>query len=468
MAATFTLSTIELIVLLIGAIILGMTILFFLNSRKNLRIPNDPNKPDLARNEWKLKYFNDIEIKDREITALTNRVNVAEENADSFAIELEDLKRSYKVLKAAPSASSGDEEIYKEEIHSLREEIKELQDQQASMHDLNQQKHTEKDQFIASLQEKNDDLQDRLAVAEQTRQVAEHNDQALTHSLQIQNDELRAQLINMSREASSQNQSAQQLIAELQNRIQELEQQVANVPVPEAGQHEPLHHDDYLSRLLEAKASLQQHNQKIADLLGNIDVIREKEELQQEMARTNEELSHQLEDARRRLENNEAEIHASRQKESLTKEMSSMLDHAYSDFNMLQDKIGKLEAQLTSSRLQTLDYEDLREAHHKVSADVERYRQKSQSLTAENLGLQQELSMAEDKLKEANLQRQQLQKKVSYLEEINIDLHAVSDANRKLEGQLKRIGELESMLNVVSEERDQLIQKQQSPHPPYV
>ncbi|PZR28059.1 MAG: hypothetical protein DI535_07820 [Citrobacter freundii] len=466
MAATFTLSLVELIVLLVGAIILGMTILFFINSRKNLRIPKDPSKPDLARNEWKLKYFNDIEIKDREITALTNRVNIAEENADSFAIELDDLKKSYKALKAT-SSSSGDEEIYKEEINSLREEIKELQDQHASVHEVNQQRHAEKDELIASLQEKNDDLQDRLAVAVQASQ-AEQADQSAINLLQAQNDQLRAQLTEMSRETHSQAESAQQLIAELRNRIQELEQQPVAAPVShEDHEEETARHDDYLSRLLEAKASLQQHNEKIAELLGNIEVIREKEELQQEMARTNEELSHQLEDARRQLENKDSEIHAARQKESLTKEMSSMLDHAYSDFNILQEKIRKLEAQLTSSRLQTLEFEDLKEAHQKVSADVERYRQKSQTLTAENLGLQQELSMVEDKLREANLQRQQLQKKVAYLEEINSDLHSVADANKKLEGQLKRIGELESMLNVVSEERDQLMQKQQSHHPPY-
>ena len=39
-------------------------------------------------------------------------------------------------------------------------------------------------------------------------------------------------------------------------------------------------------------------------------------------------------------------------------------------------------------------------------------------------------------------------------------MQAVADANKKLEGQLKRIGELESMLNVVAEERDELARKQ--------
>lgn len=471
MADSFTLTLVELIVLLAGAIILGLTIHFFITSRKNLRIPKDSNKAEFARNEWKLKYFNDIEIKDREISSLTNRVNTAEENADSFASELEELRKSYKALKAsAASGSNSEEEIYREEIKSLKEEIAELQDQHASMRELDQQRHREKDELIASLQERTDELQDRLAVATQSAGQQQHEDHsAALHELRMQNDQLRGQLMSMSQEASSQNESAQQLIEELRGQLKQLQEELAaantsnqhNHPVAE----EQVQHDDYLSRLLEAKQSLQQHNQKISELLGNIDVIREKEELQQEMARTNEALAHQLDQARRQLEDKESEIHNIRQKESLTKEMSSMLDHAYSDFNILQDKIRKLEAQLTSSRLQSLEFDDLKEAHLKLSADVERYRHKSQNLTAENLQLQQELSMVEDKLKEANLQRSQLQKKVAYLEEINTDLQSVSNANRNLEGQLKRIGELESMLNVVSEERDQLMQKQQSHHP---
>jgi hypothetical protein len=43
---------------------------------------------------------------------------------------------------------------------------------------------------------------------------------------------------------------------------------------------------------------------------------------------------------------------------------------------------------------------------------------------------------------------------------MNNDMQTVAEANKKLEGQLKRIGELESMLNMVSEERDELARKQ--------
>ena len=66
----------------------------------------------------------------------------------------------------------------------------------------------------------------------------------------------------------------------------------------------------------------------------------------------------------------------------------------------------------------------------------------------------------EEELREAKFQQEQLEKKVTYLEELNIDLQAVSDANKKLEGQIKRIGELESMLNMLAEERDQLMRRQ--------
>jgi hypothetical protein len=36
---------------------------------------------------------------------------------------------------------------------------------------------------------------------------------------------------------------------------------------------------------------------------------------------------------------------------------------------------------------------------------------------------------------------------------LNADLQLVADANKKLEGQLKQIGKLESMLNIIGKER---------------
>jgi len=94
-----------------------------------------------------------------------------------------------------------------------------------------------------------------------------------------------------------------------------------------------------------------------------------------------------------------------------------------------------------------------------VMHEYEDYKAKWQAMTSENQQLTLRLSEVEDKFREANFQRQQLQKRVSYLEELNNDLQVLADANKKLEHQLRRIGELESMLNVVSEE-NQFLKRQ--------
>ena len=136
-----------------------------------------------------------------------------------------------------------------------------------------------------------------------------------------------------------------------------------------------------------------------------------------------------------------------------------MLDSTYNEFNVLQSKIQKLESQVNSSKMINMEYEELKEGHYKLSRDYEDQKIKYHAAATENQQLQIQLAETEDNLKEANFQRQQLQKRIAYLEELNNDLLVVSDANKKLEGQIKRIGELESMLNVVSEERDELVRR---------
>ena len=216
---------------------------------------------------------------------------------------------------------------------------------------------------------------------------------------------------------------------------------------------------NYIDQLRIAQASLLDHNEKINQLLENIDLARENEERQKLMEEENDGLMNQVKDLKYILSEKEIEIHNIRQKENLTKEMTSMLDSAYSEFNTMQSKMQKLESQLSSSKMISLEYEDLREAHLNVLHEYEDYKIKLQAMTTENQQLTLRLNEVEDKFRDANFQRQQLQKRVAYLEELNNDLQVLADANKKLEHQLRRIGELESMLNVVSEE-NQLLKRQ--------
>jgi len=136
--------------------------------------------------------------------------------------------------------------------------------------------------------------------------------------------------------------------------------------------------------------------------------------------------------------------------------VSSIIDSTYTDFNLLKDKIQKLEEQLSNSRMIGLDFEDLKEEQYKLSTDLEDVRRKWNAAVAESQELKSILAETEDKLREANFQRQQLQKRVAYLEDLNSDMQTIAEVNKKLEGQIKRIGELESMLNLASEGRDDL------------
>lgn len=333
--ASLSLSIVEIIVLMLGAIILGITIHFFVVSRRSMKSsPMEAEKISKTLEEWKLRYFNDTEIRDKELTQLRKRLEETEENNNINVIEAEETKKLNKKLQA--------------ELDSLRK------------------------------------------------------------------------------------------------------------TAPTAEKEKP----DYIEQLRKAQSSLMEHNEKINQLLGQIDIVKETEEKQQEILKVNEELSSQVDELKFLLSQKEKEISNTRQKEHLTNEMTSMIDSAYNEFNVLQDKIQKLESQVNTSKRLNLEYEDLKETHYRISQDFEEQKRKYSAAVTENKQLLEELTETEDKLKEANFQRQQLQKRVAYLEELNNDMQAVADANKKLEHQLKRVGELESMLNMVAEERDELARKQ--------
>ena len=332
---TLTLSVVEFAVLCFFAVILGVVIHFFITSRRSLKeSPIETEKIKKNAEDWKLKYFNEVEVKDKELSEVRSRVFEAEESNRINQIEMDELRRQLKRTQS------------------------------------------------------------------------------------------------------------------------ELETAHRNEPT----ETKP----NYIEQLRVAQTSLLEHNEKINRLLEDIEAVRENEEKQKLVEQQNEQLIGQVKELKSLLGQKESEIHNIRQKENLTKEMTSMLDSAYSEFNTLQSKIQKLESQVSVGRLVNLEYEDLKEAHHKIAREHEEQKAKLQALLVENQQMTLQLNEAEDKFREANFQRQQLQKRVSYLEELNTDLQMVADANKKLEHQLRRIGELESMLNVVAEE-NQILKRQANP-----
>ena len=245
--------------------------------------------------------------------------------------------------------------------------------------------------------------------------------------------------------------------------IEELQKQLHKRPEPADKPAHTGYKPNYLEELRMTQESLLEHNEKINQLLENIEVIKEIEERQKLMEEEKEILAEQVKELKYLLSQKETEIHTIKEKENITREMTSLLDNAYSEFNTLQSKMQKLETQVSSGRMINLEFEDMKEAYYKTTHDYDEQKLKLQAITVENQQMSLQLNDAEDKLREVSFLRQQLQKRVSYLEELNNDLQIVADANKKLEHQLRRMGELESMLNVVSEERDHLLKRQDNP-----
>jgi uncharacterized protein Smg (DUF494 family) len=98
-------------------------------------------------------------------------------------------------------------------------------------------------------------------------------------------------------------------------------------------------------------------------------------------------------------------------------------------------------------------------SYEQVHKELLRKQEKLEDIMDENQRMRQQKDELEDKLSEANLQRQQLQKKVVFLTDLNNDMQSISDTNKKLQTEMRRIGELESMLNMMAEERDFLLRK---------
>src|SRR5687767_13948770 len=99
--ANLSLSLVEIAVLMVGAITLGFTIHFFISSRRSFQVPTNPNdKIVKSLEEWKLRYYKDIELKDREVAELRKKTTASEDNNEINIIEAEELRRLNKKLAA--------------------------------------------------------------------------------------------------------------------------------------------------------------------------------------------------------------------------------------------------------------------------------------------------------------------------------------------------------------------------------
>lgn len=165
------------------------------------------------------------------------------------------------------------------------------------------------------------------------------------------------------------------------------------------------------------------------------------------------------EELRHQLQRKEAEIKELRQQVELNHKLQNHFEEVQSGYEELQEKVQKMEQAAWAAAEMAIKVDSLEQENEQLEKTVLKKEEKIRELSAENGRLHEMLNQTEDKLSEANLQRQQFQKKIHFLEEINSDIQQMSDANRKLKNELRRVAELESMLNLITEERDALLKR---------
>jgi chromosome segregation ATPase len=165
------------------------------------------------------------------------------------------------------------------------------------------------------------------------------------------------------------------------------------------------------------------------------------------------------EELRQQLERKEAELRELRQQAELNNKLQSHFEEVQAGYEELQMKVQRMEQQAWQAAEMGIKVDSLQQAVDQLEKTVLKKEEKIREISVENGRLHEQLNITEDKLAEANLQRQQLLKKVQFLEEVNNDIQQMSDTNRKLKNELRRVGELESMLNLITEERDALLKR---------
>jgi Tfp pilus assembly protein PilO len=332
----------EIIIFELGALILGFTINFFWKSRKNFRIGEPTQPTSISDNDnWKLKYYNDMDMQERAQQQLRDRLSQTQETEQILTIELEENKK---------------------ELEEVRHEL----------------------------------------------------------------DIVRAQL-------------------------EEVELKLAPPELPAGEGGAPLEEErdythDYLFQLKMAQDKLVEHNNSIHRLLDQTKLVEESEKKTQELLRSNEDLHGQLRVTGQLLVEKEAEVSNLRHQQKLAEDMTQRLDKVYEEYNTLQDKLQKLQSYLTQPYNRGTDYEGLKESYFKLGKEHDEIKLKYLSIREENQRLTRILGDTEEKLKEANFQRVQYQKRSAFLEELNHDLQEIAEHNKKIESQLRRVTDMENLL----------------------
>jgi chromosome segregation ATPase len=205
------------------------------------------------------------------------------------------------------------------------------------------------------------------------------------------------------------------------------------------------------------KATIAQQQKMLDSYLRKVEDL--EGEGREELVAQNNDLQREISKLHGVIEKKDEEVEELYQEARAAQKMAAKIEEVYQEFDQLQAKMSALEKQASHATNLMIELEDTKQSYEQVHRELARKHDRLEEIMQENHRMRQEIEVLEDKLSEANLQRQQLHKKVQFLQDLNTDMQGISDTNKKLQTELRRIGELESMLHMMAEERDHLLRK---------
>jgi chromosome segregation ATPase len=200
---TLTIRLPELIIFLLGALVLGFTLHYFWSSRNAIKIQK-PIEEGISENDnWKLKYYNDMEIQERTLQQLRDRLAESEENEKILGMEteelharLEDLQQRYQKTEALVKPPTAAEEYltqlksaqenlleHNQYINRLLQQIQMLKESEKKYQDLQQQQVSLNEQITSlhrQLSEKDTEIQRIMHEQRLVLEMNERMDKAFT------------------------------------------------------------------------------------------------------------------------------------------------------------------------------------------------------------------------------------------------------------------------------------------------
>lgn len=369
-------SVLEIVIFQLGAVILGFFIHFFITSKKNIKVEQEPAEREgiSEADEWRLKYYEELDMHERKFEQLQKAYEKAKAAQEDLEAELDDLKASEEEMQKEL------DDLKTAELH-LRQELDEASETEAE--------------------------------------------------LLKENDKIREELLRYLEQPPPPVQTVYQP-APVET----------SLPIAQ----EPLQNAGYLQQLKLTQENLMAQNKQINLLLEQIELQKNSEQQLQEAMKTNEQMQQQMRELRKGMMEKDNELRQLRQQQGLTKELQDRLDKVYTEFFALQGKLMKVETQIIQPQQRGFEYDELQEAYFRISKDYDEQKGKFLQLLEDNQRLARIITDTEEKLREAEHQRQKLSKKVNFLTELSEDLSQVEEQSKRVQGQLKRIGELEELL----------------------